>query len=453
MFRRLHWLHAASDMQSGCRIVSGSGPHLMEIMVVRRTQRWSGLVQTVGPGIMYAGAAIGVSHLVQSTTAGAKYGFALVWAVILVHLFKYPFFEYGHRYAAATGESLLGGYRRVGRWALVTFLLVAFGLSIPTGAVLTIVTAGMATQMFTAGLPAIAWAVILLACCIVVLASGGYPLLDKLMKVMMAFLAVCTVVAVVAAAGHGRVAVPESAVPRVWDVAGIAFLVMLMGWMPTPVDASAWPSLWMQERIKQTGHQPSLREAMFDFNLGYVSSLITALMFLSLGALVMFGTGETFPKGAADFAARFVGMYTSALGVWSRPVVITAAFTTMLSTTLTVLDGYPRVLTAGCRVAWPGAQKLGKAPYWAFMIVMMLGALLIYRYLTSRMLTLVDFATVLAFLSAPLFAYLNCRAIAVGKLPKEAAPPKWLSVLSWAGLIFLTCFSVLFLVVHFGFAR
>ncbi len=427
-------------------------------VAARRTQRWSGLVQTVGPGIMYAGAAIGVSHLVQSTRAGANYGFTLIWAVIVVHLFKYPFFEFGHRYTAATGESLLVGYRRVGRWALISYLIIALGLSIPTAAVLTIVTAGMASQTVAVSLTPMTWGVILLACCVLVLASGGYPLLDKLMKVLMAFLAVCTVVAVVAAAGYGRVtapgfAAPGFAAPRVWDVAGIAFLVMLMGWMPTPVDASAWPSLWMQERIKQTGHQPTLGEALFDFNLGYVSSLITALMFLSLGALVMFGTGETFPQGAADFAARFVGMYTSALGEWSRPVVIAAAFTTMLSTTLTVLDGYPRVLTAGCRVAWPGAQKLGKAPYWAFMIVMMVGALLIYRYLTSRMLTLVDFATTLAFLSAPLFAYLNCRAIAVGKLPKEAAPPKWLSVLSWAGLIFLTCFSVLFLVVRFGYGR
>ncbi|UCC30707.1 MAG: Nramp family divalent metal transporter [Phycisphaerales bacterium] len=422
-------------------------------VVARRTQRWSGLVQTVGPGVMYAGAAIGVSHLVQSTRAGANYGFTLVWAVIVVHLFKYPFFEFGHRYTAATGESLLVGYRRVGRWALIGYLIVALGLSVPTTAVLTIVTAGMASQMVAVSLTPMTWAVILLACCVLVLASGGYPLLDKLMKLLMVFLAVCTVVAVVAAAGHGRVATPEPAAPRVWDVAGIAFLVMLMGWMPTPVDASAWPSLWMQERIKQTGHRPTLGEALFDFNLGYAASLIMALMFLSLGALVMFGAGETFPRGAADFAARFVGMYTSALGEWSRPVVITAAFTTMLSTTLTVLDGYPRVLTAGCGVAWPGAQKMGKAPYWAFMIVMMAGALLIYRYLTSRMLTLVDFATTLAFLSAPLFAYLNFRAIAVGKLSKEAAPRKWLLFLSWAGLIFLTCFSVLFLVVRFGYGR
>ncbi len=398
---------------------------------------------------MYAGAAIGVSHLVQSTTAGAKYGFALIWAVILVHLLKYPFFEYGHRYAAATGESLLVGYRRVGRWALITFLLVALGLSIPTAAVLTIVTAGMASQLVTANLTEITWAAILLAGCVVVLATGGYPLLDRLMKVLMVFLAVCTLVAVVAAAGHGRAATVGFEAPKVWDVAGIAFLVALMGWMPTPVDASAWPSLWMQERIKQTGHQPTLREALFDFRLGYLGSLIMAVMFLSLGALIMFGGGETIAGRGEDFAAQFVGMYTNALGRWSRPVIVAAAFITMFSTLLTVLDGYPRVLTAGCRLAWPGVERLGQAPYWVFAIVMMAGALLIYKFLTSHMRTLVNVTMTLAFLSAPLFAYLNCRVISLGTLPRTAVPPPWLRVLSWVGLLFLICFSILYLVVHF----
>jgi Mn2+/Fe2+ NRAMP family transporter len=417
------------------------------------TAQRSGLLQALGPGIMYAGAAIGVSHLVQSTTAGARYGFALVWAVVIVHLFKYPFFEYGHRYAAATGENLLVGYRRVGRWALTGYLLVAFGLSIPTAAVLTIVTAGMASQLLAVDLSAMAWALILLAVCVAVLASGGYALLDKLMKALMAFLAVCTLVAVVAAAAHGRAAAPEFVAPEVWNVAGIAFLVALMGWMPTPVDASAWPSVWMQARARQTGHRATLREALFDFRLGYFGSLITALMFLSLGALVMFGTGEELADKGADFAAQFIGMYTNALGGWSRPVIVTAAFTTMLSTLLTVLDGYPRVLTAGCRLAWPGAARLGRMPYWVFMIVMMAGAVLIYRYLTSHMRTLVDFTMTLAFLSAPLFAYLNCRAVAVANLPEWMAPPTWLRVLSWVGLAFLTGFSILFLIVHFGYAK
>ncbi len=428
-------------------------------VVEKASARWSGIARAVGPGIMYAGAAIGVSHLVQSTRAGAGYGFSLVWAVILVHLLKYPFFEFSHRYTAITGESLLVGYLRVGRWALIGFLLVAFGLSIPTAAVLTIVTAGMASQMFAVDLNVMIWAVILLACCVVVLASGGYALLDKLMKVLMAFLVVCTLVAVAAAVGHGRAGASDYVAPDVWNVAGIAFLVALMGWMPTPVDASAWPSLWMQERVKQTGYRPTLGEALFDFNLGYASSLVTALMFLSLGALVMFGTGETIAKKGVPFAAQFVSMYTAALGEWSRPVIVTAAFTAMLSTTLTVLDGYPRVLTAGCRLAWPGAVgqrsslPSGKALYWGVMVVMMAGALLILGCMTKHMQGLVDFAATLAFLSAPLFAYLNWRVIVAGDLPDEALPPKWLRALTWAGLVFLTGFSILYLIVRLGFGE
>jgi Mn2+/Fe2+ NRAMP family transporter len=403
---------------------------------------------------MYAGAAIGVSHLVQSTRAGAGYGFALVWVVIVVHLLKYPFFEFAHRYTAATGENLLVGYARVGRWALISFLAVALALSIPSAAVLTIVTAGMASSAlggFAVNLTPITWAVILLVFCAGVLASGGYPLLDKLMKTLMAFLAVCTLVAVIAAAGHGRAAAPDFPAPEVWNVAGVVFLVALMGWMPTPVDASAWPSLWMQERARQTGHRATLREALFDFNLGYAGSLVAAVMFLSLGALVMFGTGERIAGKGHEFAAQFVNMYVSALGSWSRPVIVTAAFITMLSTMLTVLDGYPRVLTAGCRLAWPGMETLGKTLYWLVLIIMMGGALLIYRYLTSHMQTLVDFATTLAFLSAPLFAYLNYRVISSGRLPQDAVPPKWLLILTWIGLIFLTCFSIVFLIMRFGY--
>ena len=326
-------------------------------------------------------------------------------------------------------------------------------LSIPTVAVLTIVTAGMASQLFPADLTATTWALILLASCVVILASGGYALLDRLLKVLMAFLAVCTLVAVVAAAGHGRAGSPGFAAPGVWNVAGITFLVALMGWMPTPVDASAWPSLWMQERARQTGHRPTLREALFDFHVGYVGSLIMAVMFLSLGALVMFGTGEALAGGSGDFATQFVAMYTRALGGWSRPVIVTAAFITMFSTLLTVLDGYPRVLSAGCRLLWRTTEQRDRAVYWVFMTLMMAGTLLVYRYLTSHMRTLVDFATILAFLSAPLFAFLNCRVISAGNLPREAAPPRWLRALSWAGLIFLTCFSILYLVVRFGYSQ
>jgi Mn2+/Fe2+ NRAMP family transporter len=175
-----------------------------------------------------------------------------------------------------------------------------------------------------------------------------------------------------------------------------------------------------------------------------------AIMFLSLGALVMFGTGETLAGKADQFAAQFVEMYVAALGGWSRPIVITAAFITMYSTTLTVLDGYPRVLSAGCQAAWPGTTRLGRPLYWVFVVVMSAGALLVFGCLTSHMRVLVDATTTVAFLSAPVFAFLNVRAVAVARLVGDAAPPRWLSGLAWLGLAFLTCFSIVFLVIYFG---
>ena len=52
----------------------------------------SRLMLTLGPGILFASTAIGTSHLVQATRAGADYGFALLWAILAAHVAKYPFF-------------------------------------------------------------------------------------------------------------------------------------------------------------------------------------------------------------------------------------------------------------------------------------------------------------------------------------------------------------------------
>ncbi len=78
----------------------------------------------LGPGLLFAGAAIGVSHLVQSTRAGADYGWGLIWALLLINLFKYPFFQYGPRYAQATGETLLDGYHKLGKTYLWAYFFV-----------------------------------------------------------------------------------------------------------------------------------------------------------------------------------------------------------------------------------------------------------------------------------------------------------------------------------------
>ena len=58
--------------------------------------------------------------------------------------------------------------------------------------------------------------------------------------------------------------------PTIWDAAGISFLIALMGWMPILLDASAWHSLWIVERSKQTKQELHLKETLIDFNIGMI---------------------------------------------------------------------------------------------------------------------------------------------------------------------------------------
>ena len=77
------------------------------------------LLKALGPGLLFASMAIGTSHLVLSTKAGAQYGWIMVIPILLANLFKYPFFEFGIRYTTVTEKSLIEGYTNLGK----TYLL------------------------------------------------------------------------------------------------------------------------------------------------------------------------------------------------------------------------------------------------------------------------------------------------------------------------------------------
>ncbi|MFT5321389.1 MAG: Mn2+/Fe2+ NRAMP family transporter, partial [Pseudohongiellaceae bacterium] len=81
------------------------------------------LKEKFGPGLLYAALAVGVSHLVSSPTAGATYGLIMVAYAVLVCLVKYPTFLFGATYAAATGETLVDGYAKMGKVVVVLFFL------------------------------------------------------------------------------------------------------------------------------------------------------------------------------------------------------------------------------------------------------------------------------------------------------------------------------------------
>ncbi len=418
---------------------------------------WAGLIKTIGPGILFAGAAIGVSHLVQSTRAGAMYGWLLAPIIILTMAVKYPFFQYPYRYMTATGESMLRGYQRVGNWMLGLFGVLVLLSGVLTLAAVTVVTAGLAGQLFPlpfvpAEASAVVWTIAFVAGTLALLLFGHYATLDAVIKAIMSVLAVATVAALGVALSKGSNALPNVETPALWDAAGITFLLGLMGWMPTPIDASVWPTLWAAERKRQTGHTPSRAEAMTDFHIGYFGTLAMALCFLGLGALVMFATGREFPGAAVAFAGEFFTLYTETLGNWSLYIVGLAALTCMISTTLTCFDAYTRTAYASFMLlAQRGEERSQRedASYRLLMGAYGVITIIIIAFFSEQMLAIVTVATVLAFLSAPIVGLMNYVTVMRTGVEEGARPTALLHVVTWIGLVYLAGFSMVWLYISF----
>ncbi len=393
-----------------------------------------------GPGLLWAGAAIGVSHLVQSTRAGAVAGFGLAGTILLALMLKYPFFEFGPRYAAATGRSLVEGYRDIGRWAVWLYLL----LTGTTGVIVQI-----AVTMFTAFLFQYAlgvhwplWMVttILLAVCVGLLRLGRFRVLDGIIKVVLVVLTLTTLFAAASALprvdlstirflplDNGRLIVP------------LGFILALVGWMPTGVDLSVWSSLWTLAKDEASGVRTTVAQAQLDFRIGYLATGFLAFAFLTLGAVVMHGSGETFDPRGTVFAVQLIELYTETLGDWIRPVVVVAALTTMFSTTLTVVDGVARAIDRAVtvlvddRVAEPGNAATGRY-YRPLMLVVALITILVVMLFIGTLTTMVDIATILSFLIAPIVGWLTLAVVTREGMPVEHRPGWAMRLWCYVGL-------------------
>lgn len=393
----------------------------------------------LGPGLLFAGAAIGVSHLVQSTRAGADYGWGLIWALLLINLFKYPFFQYGPRYAQATGETLLDGYHKLGKGYLWAYFFVNLGTMFTIQSAVTVVTAGLASKLFGITDDIVIWSIIITLFCSVILVLGRFHWLDKFIKVIMISLAISSVLAVGVAFYTNESTLSFQQIFPTGS--GLLFLIAFLGWMPAPLDISIWHSIWTLEKNKIQIKRPSLSESLFDFNVGYIATTFLALCFVGLGALVMFGTGIEFSNQGGAFAGQLIQLYTSNLGEAAYGLITVAAFSTMLSTTITTLDASPRAMSKTIQLLF----KKEKSYYIPWLLILGLGTGCIFLFLLSEMGQLVQIATVLSFITAPLYAFLNFRLVLSKQMPREHQPKKGLKVLSIIGLLVLTGFTLFYL--------
>ena len=404
------------------------------------------LKKTLGPGILFASTAIGVSHLVQSTRAGASYGFGLLFFIVIANLFKYPFFEFGSRFANATETSIIDGYKKLGVWVLWSYLIITlismFFITSAVGAV----TSGFLQNLFKTTELGIWNHIVLFAICGSILSFGKYDSLDGLIKIIGFTLLISTLLAFTLVLIKGPIS--ETLFPAIdYNKTDILFIIALMGWMPTAVDLSSWNSLWTLERIKQTKFKPTLKQTIFEFNMGYIFSACLSLCFLTLGTYLMYGTDSIFPNSSALFANQVIKLYTESIGSWSYLIISIAGFSIMFGTCVAVFDGYARSASECIRLV-QNQNDSNKAHYDILIWILVIGSLGIILLFGSKLKQLVDLATTISFMIAPMVALANYKLVSYPFLEKNAVPPTWLRNLAIGGIIYLISFGLLFIYVR-----
>jgi Mn2+/Fe2+ NRAMP family transporter len=407
--------------------------------------KYKTLLKNLGPGLLFASTAIGTSHLVLSTKAGAQFGWLMIIPIILANVLKYPFFEFGIRYTNVTGKSIIEGYNKRGKGYLWLYAFITLATSIASPAALCSITAGLFINLFgieTVSLTTIAVGLFLLNS--VILIIGKYKLLERTLKFLIPILFIALLATTVFVINAGAVTpITDFNPPKFFDEFGVLFLITLIGWMPTAVEASSWLSFWSAEKYRIDKKRPTLKHALHEFNTGYLLTAVLAIFFLVIGCMTLYGSGTALSGNAVTFADQVINLFTIHIGNWAYVFIAVSAFATMYSTCLTQHDAISRVSVDIIGLLVSDHEKYTEKKYYIIGIVSIaLGSIIVLYTLGANMGLILAVATAISFVLAPLVGYMNLKNVMSNDVPKADQPKKGLQLLTYVGIVFLSLLAI-----------
>ncbi len=408
--------------------------------------------RAAGPGLVFSGSAIGVSHLVQSTRAGAMFGLALFGVILILNIIKYPAFRFGMDYAHASRKTLIGGYRELGRWAFLLYIFLALFLS-PIGlAAVSATTAAILAALTGIDLSINILATIAIGATVTLLLVGGYGWLDRLNKLLIAFLSVATVAAtalVLPRVEWGTITHVDWSI----DPMALLFVVALGGFMPSAMGQSVQLSLWTlkAQEDESAAEHLTMRSMRSGFFASYALTTFLALCFCVMGAGVMHSGGVAPETGAADLAAQIIGLYRETLGVIPAYLAAFAALCVMATTMIASFDGVARGFGA-VHQEYVGNVG-GRASKKGYLLFLLVAAVLTIAFMVLVMRTFstfIDLVTSIYFVVAPAIALMNHLVVTRCDMPDDARPSQGVRILSMSGVIIMSAMAVMFFVLKVG---
>ncbi|MBD3914042.1 Nramp family divalent metal transporter [Nocardioides hwasunensis] len=286
----------------------------------------------VGPGLVVAATGVGAADLVATLIAGQKFGYTLLWCVVVGCVMKIVLVEGAGRYSLATGRTIFEGWRSLGPWTTWYFgpYIVVWGFVYGAAAM---AGTGLALAGLTGVLSVTWWGILSGLLGLALVWSGRYSVFEK---VLAAFVGVMFVTMV----GAALLTLPNlgelltGLAPRIPD-GGLVNTLALAGGVGGTITLAAY-GYWLREKGWST--PTYMRVMRLDNSIAYVVTGIFVLATLIVGAELLYSTSvaiENGDQGLVDLAVVLQDRY----GQWAGKVFLVGFWAAAMSSLVGVWNG------------------------------------------------------------------------------------------------------------------
>jgi Mn2+/Fe2+ NRAMP family transporter len=290
--------------------------------------RWN----LIGPGLIVAATGVGAADLVATVIAGQKYGYALLWAVIVGCILKVVLVEGAGRYSLATGRTIYEGWSSLGRWTTWYFgpYIVIWGFVYGAAAM---AGTGLPLHSLFPVLPVVWWGIISGLIGLALVWFGRYSLFEKVCAALVGIMFVTMVLAAALTVPN----IPEllgGLVPVIPD-GGLVNVLSVAGGVGGTITLAAY-GYWIREKGWNTERHMGVMR--LDNAVAYTVTGIFVIATLIVGAELLYSAGiavKTGDEGLLDLSTVLRDRY----GSWAGTVFLVGFWSAAMSSLIGVWNG------------------------------------------------------------------------------------------------------------------
>ncbi len=293
-----------------------------------RTEKW----QLIGPGLIVAATGVGAADLVATLIAGQKYGYALLWCVVVGCVMKVVLVEGVGRYTLATGRTIFEGWSSLGRWTTVYFgpYIVIWGFVYGAAAM---AGTGLPLHTLFPFLSVPVWGILSGLTGLALVWWGRYSMFEKVCAALVGLMFVSMI-------GAAALTVPnlpdllKGLVPTI-PTGSVVNVLSVAGGVGGTITLAAY-GYWIREKGWTTTRH--MRLMRIDNRIAYVVTGIFVVATLIVGAELLYSANiavKTGEKGLLDLG----NVLTDRYGVWAGKVFLIGFWSAAMSSLVGVWNG------------------------------------------------------------------------------------------------------------------